>query len=45
MKQFGWDLNGVKNNNMMRYTKFYKNKLVKNNIYSYMTVGAEDADD
>jgi hypothetical protein len=45
MKQSGWQLNGLKNNNMIRYTKFYKNRLVKNNIYSYMTLAGEDADD
>lgn len=45
MKQVGWELNGASNNNIIRYTKFYKNKLVKNDIHSFMTMGAEDADD
>lgn len=30
---------------MLRNTKFYKNKLVKNDIYSYMTLVSEDSDD
>jgi len=45
MKQLGWDINGIKNNNMIRNTKFYKKNLTKNYIHSYLMISNQNADD